>query len=268
MALTDINATSANWDFVRDAPEYGIRPVLGIDFRNASTDRDPAGTPLYIGYARNNAGYANLCAHLNAHLHTHQPFEPVAPVLEHTFIVYPWARWKHTRHPLRSNEYIGVRPWEQAELRLLEGAADVPHERLVALHTFTFRHKRDWNCHRILRAVDRNELLSKLPETATGHPYDRLLSPADFHQAFAEHPHWVERAEALLNACEIALPDPPDGRSHNNQHTYTDSEDEDEQLIRALCAEGLAYRYPDHEEHVLERMEMELAVIRQQGYLA
>ena len=52
----------------------------------------------------------------------------------------------------------------------------------------------------------------------------------------------------------------PDGRSHNNQHTYTESEDEDEQLIRALL-EGLAYRYPDHEEHVLERMEMELAVI-------
>ena len=220
LALTDINATSAHWDFVRDAPEYGIRPVLGIDFRNASTDRDPAGTPLYIGYARNNTGYANLCAHLNAHLHVHRPFEPVAPALEHTFIVYPWARWKHTRPPLRSNEYIGVRPWEQAELRLLEGAADVPHERLVALHTFTFRHKRDWNCHRILRAVDRNELLSKLPETATGHPYDRLLSPADFHQAFAEHPHWVERAEALLNACEIALPDPRTaGRTTTNTRT-------------------------------------------------
>ena len=119
LALTDINATSAHWDFVRDAPEYGIRPVLGIDFRNASTDHDPAGTPLYIGYAHNNTGYANLCAHLNAHLHVHRPFEPVAPALKHTFIIYPWERWKHTRHPLRPNEYIGVRPWEQAELRLL-----------------------------------------------------------------------------------------------------------------------------------------------------
>ena len=112
LALTDINATSANWDFVRDAPEYGIRPVLGIDFRNASTDRDPAGTPLYIGYARNNAGYANLCAHLNAHLHTHQPVEPVAPVLEHTFIVYPWAVETHT--PPTNTSACGR---EQAELR-------------------------------------------------------------------------------------------------------------------------------------------------------
>ena len=264
LALTDINATSAHWDFVRLAPEYGIRPVVGIDFRNKTS----AGLPLYVGYAHDNLGYANLCAHLNRHLHAHLPFAPKAPAIDGVSIVYPWARWNADRAPLGPNEWIGVRPWEQAELRLLNADSAVPWNRLIAWHTFTFRHKRDWNCHRILRAVDRNELLSKLPETATGHPYDRLLGPADFHQAYAEHPEWVERAEQLLDRCHITLPDPPASRSHNNQHTYTDSEDNDERLIRSLCAEGLAYRYPDHEEYVLERMEMELAVIRQQGYLA
>ena len=34
MALTDINSTSANLDFVRLAPKYSIKPVLGVDFRN------------------------------------------------------------------------------------------------------------------------------------------------------------------------------------------------------------------------------------------
>ena len=38
LALTDINNTSAHWDFVRLASEYGIRPVVGIDFRNKGTD--------------------------------------------------------------------------------------------------------------------------------------------------------------------------------------------------------------------------------------
>ena len=264
LALTDINATSAHWDFVRLAPEYGVRPAVGIDFRNKAD----AALPLYVGLAHHNAGYARLCEHLNAHLHAHRPFEPQAPELPGVSVVYPWARWKETREALRPDEWIGVRPWEQAELRLLSNRQDVPWDRLIAWHTFTFRHKRDWNCHRILRAVDRNELLSKLPSEATGHPYDRLLGSADFHQAFAENPDWVRRAEALLDRCRIALPDPPAGRSHNNQHTYTGSEDEDERLIRSLCAEGLAYRYPDHEEHVLDRMEMELKVIRQQGYLA
>ncbi|MGI9546913.1 MAG: PHP domain-containing protein, partial [Flavobacteriaceae bacterium] len=34
LALTDINNTSAGLNFVRKAPEYGVRPILGIDFRN------------------------------------------------------------------------------------------------------------------------------------------------------------------------------------------------------------------------------------------
>ena len=274
LALTDINNTSAHWDFVRLAPEYGIRPVVGIDFRNKGDDD---GLPLYIGLANNPDGYARLCAHLNRHLNEHQSFSDVVPEIQDVAFICPWERWKvrlEDSADLRSegSEWIGVRPWEQSELRLIAGNPvlknRVPWERLIALHTFTFRHKRDWNCHRILRAVDRNELLSRLPKTATGHAYDRVLSPANFYQTFAEFPEWVERSEALLNACRAALPIPEYGRFHNNQHTYTESEDSDEQLIRVLCAEGLAYRYPDHEESVLERMEMELRVIRQQGYLS
>ena len=274
LALTDINNTSAHWDFVRLAPEYGIRPVVGIDFRNKGNDD---GLPLYIGLANNPDGYARLCAHLNRHLNEHQSFSDVVPEIQDVAFICPWERWKarlEDSADLRpeGSEWIGVRPWEQSELRLMASNPilknRIPWERLIALHTFTFRHKRDWNCHRILRAVDRNELLSRLPKTATGHAYDRVLSPANFYQTFAEFPEWVERSEALLNVCSAALPVPEHGRFHNNQHTYTESEDSDEQLIRVLCAEGLAYRYPDHEESVLERMEMELRIIRQQGYLS
>ena len=33
-ALTDINTTSACMDFMRMASSYGIRPVIGVDFRD------------------------------------------------------------------------------------------------------------------------------------------------------------------------------------------------------------------------------------------
>ena len=39
LALTDINNTSAVLDFVRLAPNYGIKPVVGIDFRNAAAQK-------------------------------------------------------------------------------------------------------------------------------------------------------------------------------------------------------------------------------------
>ena len=34
LTLTDINNTSAGLEFTRLAPEFKIKPVLGIDFRN------------------------------------------------------------------------------------------------------------------------------------------------------------------------------------------------------------------------------------------
>ena len=253
LALTDVNNTSGVWDFVRHAKANGIRPVVGIDFRTGATCHR-------IGLARNAAGFAALCHHLS----TGEPCDA-----EHVEFVYPWSVWKARKEhtPLRKNEWVGVRAEEVAEFRLLEHS-DVPWDRLVALHTVTFRHQRDWNCHRLLRAMAGNTLLSKLGPDATGSPRDRWEDDAAIRARFDERPEWVERSDALLDRCGIEWPEPPPGRLHNNQHTYTGSEAEDERLIRTLCAEGLAYRYPDHEEAVLERMERELEVIARQGYLA
>lgn len=261
LALTDINNTSAVWDFIRHARQQGVRPVVGIDFRTGSRQD-------FIALARNAAGYEGLCRHLTESLRS-GGHSPDAPDWEHAEIIYPWRTWRKRkeRAPLKDNEWVGVRSEEVAEFRLFYGDA-VPWDRLVALQSITFRHQRDWNCHRLLRAIAGNTLLSKLNEEATGHPADRWVRPDVLRSQFAERPEWVQRSEALLERCHLVWPQPPEGRLHNNQHTYTGSEDEDERLIRALCAEGLAYRYPDHSDVVLARMERELNIIRQQGYLA
>ena len=256
LALTDINNTSAAWDFVRRAHQQGVRPVLGIDFRTGANQE-------YIGLAHHAAGYAELCAHLTDRLHNGPQPQPEWRGVE---VIYPWPVWRKAPKDLKANEWIGIRAREVSELRLL--GKDVPWERLIALHTVSFRHQRDWNCHRLLRAMGENALLSKLSTDQTGHPEDRWVDPPALEQAFAERPELLERSQALLKRCSITLPQPTAGRLHNNLHTYTESEAEDERLIRTLCAEGLAYRYPDHEEQVVERMEMELDVIQKQGYLA
>lgn len=260
LALTDINNTSAAWDFVKYAYEQGIEPVLGIDFRTGAKQH-------FIGLARNPEGYAHLCAHLTAVLHQNASILDLQRS-EDVVVIYPWATWKEMQQPTPlDHEWIGVHPRELAELRLL-GGHGVPWERLIALQTCTFRHQRDWNCHRILRAVANNTLLSKTGPSDTGHPDDRWVHPEELAAAYAERPELLERSEHLLSLCSMALPTPPVGRLHNNQHTYTETEEEDHQLIRTLCAEGLVYRYPDHDETVLDRMEMELDVIQKQGYLA
>ena len=56
LALTDVNSTSACLEFIRQSNRNGIRPVVGIDFRNGVEQQ-------YIGIARNNEGFRELNEH-------------------------------------------------------------------------------------------------------------------------------------------------------------------------------------------------------------
>ncbi len=58
LALTDINSTSACLDFVRLSKKYGIKPVLGIDFRNGAQQQ-------FIALAENNQGFQSLNKYLS-----------------------------------------------------------------------------------------------------------------------------------------------------------------------------------------------------------
>ena len=262
LALTDIGVTSANWDFVRRAQEKGIQPVLGMDLRNGRER-------CFVALARHPEGYTALCRWVSEHHLSHTPYPARLPEdvrRAGVAAVYPWHAAMHD-DGWGHDEWIGVQAWDVPSVRLAR-VGDNVKKRLVAQSTTTFTRKRDWNAHRLLRAIDHNTLLSRLDPGDCGDPRDCLRGPSELRDAFAEMPELVARAEALLAGCHMTLPSPPEGRLHNNPHTYTGSEDEDEALVRALCAEGLAYRYPDHDPTVLERMEHEIALIRQQGYLA
>ncbi len=53
LTLTDINNTSGVMDFVRLSKNYGVRPIVGIDFRNGAEQK-------FIGIAKNNEGFLEL----------------------------------------------------------------------------------------------------------------------------------------------------------------------------------------------------------------
>ena len=87
MALTDVHCTAGGPDFVRLAPKYGVRPVLGVDFREGAVQR-------YVGIARDHDGYERLCGFLSELLHEGYAGKPAripdrAPALEGVTWVYP-----------------------------------------------------------------------------------------------------------------------------------------------------------------------------------
>ena len=138
---------------------------------------------------------------------------------------------------------------------------------MVLLHSATFRNKKDFNTHRLLRAIDNNTLLSKLSKSEEGHPEDRMFDRAQLEEELEEFPHILRNTDALLSQCIIDF-DFSDGKNSLNQQCYTESKEEDEKLIEKLCREGLKYRYPNAGKEVNDRLAKELGLIKQKGFVS
>lgn len=144
LALTEINNTASYLELLRICYEnqpqangltkfgkeaYPLELAVGIEFRDKSQQL------LYIIIARNNHGFELVNRFLSYHNREDKPLPLRAPVLESTFVIYPF----HQAQPetLRENEFIGV-----GSHQLIAYAADPSREafvnKFVALHPITF----------------------------------------------------------------------------------------------------------------------------------
>jgi DNA polymerase-3 subunit alpha len=259
LVLTDINNTSACLNFVRKAPDYGVRPILGIDFRNGVDQ-------CFVGIAKNNEGYQELNTFLSDHLHREKKFAPRAPSFENAYVIYPFEKvLLHEQKTFLEHEFIGI---SIADLRRLPFSKIIElKDRLVVQQPVTFRNKRDFNAHRLLRAIDKNVLLSKLPQTEEARPEERMFPMQNLAAAFSEYSFILENTERLLRSCSIHF-DFSEGRKPQNLETYLEDTDADEALLEQLCREGLPYRYAEANEVVLGRLQKELGLIKKMGFVS
>ncbi len=259
LALTDINNTSACLNFVRKANQFGIQPILGIDFRNGSN-------PCYVGIAKNNTGYQELNTFLSEHLHLKKDFPLLAPSLKETYIIYPFEQVLLNEQTIfKEHEFIGI---SIKDLRRLPFSRLIKYkDKLVVLQAVSFRNKRDFNAHRLLRAIDNNVLLSMLPKTEEASEEDKMFPIANLAAAFSEFPFILENTEQLMCSCEISF-DFSEGRSPQNLKTYTESKEADEALLIELCQKGLPYRYPNADKTIYDRLHKELELIKKMDFVS
>jgi len=257
LAITDINNTSASIDIVRMAPEYGIKPVLGIDFRNGIQQQ-------YIGIAKNNDGFRELNEHLTEYLHSGKQIPEHAPAFNNAFVIYPFGKIEYAS--LRENEFAGIKPSQLKRLPFTGWRNR--QDKLVMLQPVSFLNKRDFNAHRLLRAIANNTLLSKLPATEQAAQDELLIPKAGLCSLYSNYLQIIQNTERLLSDCHIDF----EFKTNKNKRSFYDSPATDFERIRQLCQEGLQYRYgtsgyagsPSRE--VITRMEHELEVIRDLGY--
>lgn len=254
-ALTDINNTSAVLETLRLTEGKVVKPVIGIDFRNGVQQQ-------YVGLAKNNEGFRELNEHLSKHLHEGISFESIAPEFTQAFIIYPLSTY--TGWPLKEYEYLGV------SIRDLKYLMLSPYKeytsKMVVLHEVSFADKKQFNLHKLLRAIDTNNLLSKLPTTEHANGNELMMPREALMEAYHDYPFMITNTDFILQNCEVAF---DFGKlKSKNKAFYTQSLEEDLALLRSECEKGLLYRYTDTKEltEARKRMEKELKVIADKSF--
>jgi DNA polymerase-3 subunit alpha len=253
IALTDINNTSAVLNFVRYSQENGRIPVVGVDFRNGVSC-------CYVVLAKNNEGFTEINQFLSKHTHKEEPFPSRAPKFEHCLVIYPWGKEPDN---LETYEFIGVDVWQLNRFRMNSANHS---DKYLALPVMTFRSKRDFNTHRLLRAIDENVLLSKLTPENQSREDALFLKRSDLLNNYGEFEYLVLRSEEILKQCSIEFDFAPVATSQNLA-LYTDSRENDLALIRSLCEKGLMQRYDISTTEIRERIEKEIKVIDEKNYV-
>lgn len=250
LALTDINNTMGNIDFVKLCLQNNIHPMAGIEFRNGDSY-------MYTGIARNNKGFMELNEFLSMHNESKQGFPSRAPKLNDVWFIY---NWENKPSKFTDNELLGIRP---ADInKLVSSPFGKRNERLIVWHPVSFGKKEEYDIHRHLRAIGNNTLLSKLkPEQLAGKneimlPYDLLLC------AYEDYPAIINNTEKLISDCSIYF----DFTTVKNKTTFTGSRYDDKILLEKLVLEGCIYRYGKNNKEAEKRVRHELTIIDNLGF--
>ncbi|REC61817.1 DNA polymerase III subunit alpha [Chryseobacterium pennae] len=244
LVLTDINTVTGLYDFKKKCEEKGIRSIAGIEVRKDSR-------LLYICIAKEFKGLGEVNKMLTAY--NCEGIElPQRPNLPSNFVIYPL---NNIPEQLNENEFVGI---QEDELNLLiRGEYKKLLSKMVILQPVTFSTKKEYNLHRILRAIDNNVLLSKLPEEEVCKKSEYFRDPQTVLNAFRQYPIIIENTKEMLNQSgfEFAFSTP-----RNRKH-YTGSKADDLKLLTRLALAGLERRYGRSNAQAAKRIEKELKVI-------
>jgi len=255
IALTDINNTSGCLDFMRLSEEKSLHSVIGIDFRNTIEQ-------LYIGLAKSNEGFRQLNDHLSLHLTQEKLAIPaIAPVFTEAYIIYPMN--KSPDRKLHDNEFIGVK---LSQLNRFKMKPKEVRDKAVALQIGSFRSSTEYQMHKLLRAIDLNNIYTKITPQDYASQEDIFLKKEDYERAYQEYEDLLLRTEQLLESCQVSFDfKNPKAR---NQKTYTGSISKDIKLMKRLCADNLSYRYPRSTKKISDRLDKELSIIIEKGFVS
>ncbi|MBC7749710.1 MAG: DNA polymerase III subunit alpha [Methylotenera sp.] len=245
MALTDINTVTGIYDFIKACATVNIKPLVGIDFRCD-------GKQLYIGLAKNRKGIAEMNCLLTKHNLDNTLLPKLAPSFEHVIVIYPF---ENVPDELKENEFIGVGPTQINQLYNYVWKRRIA--KMVVLQSVTYRTKKEFNLHKILRAIDLNIIGSKLNATDYCKVSEVMVPVDSLIEKYFQYPAIIQNTQAIIEACNFEY----DFNTPKNKKHYTTNKQDDIALLTQLAYEGMIRRYGSNNLKAKARVEKELKVI-------
>ncbi|MDF2832129.1 DNA polymerase III subunit alpha [Chryseobacterium indoltheticum] len=256
LVLTDINTVTAIYDFKKECENEGIKPLAGMEIRKENR-------LLYIAIAKEFSGIGEVNKMMTAHNCDGEELSETAPEFKKVFIIYPID---NIPSRLKESEFIGIREEDLSLLVRPEFHKLIP--KMVILHPITFSTKKEYNLHRILRAIDNNTILSKLTEEDICRKPEYFKPEKDIIKSFQQYPEIIQNTKNILDECTFEFDYKERGSTENkNKKYYTESQEEDIKLLTKLAYEGFKKRYGENETARM-RVEKELNVIEELKFSA
>lgn len=266
-ALTDIDGLYGILWAKQAAELAGLRLIVGVELR--------AGRTRAVLLARTAGGYSHLCRLVSEKHAREHP--------DDTWLASALRRYREGLVVMSDSPALlqALRRDGEADLYLL--CTPGPHRRRllrlarqlgippVASNDVYFVHPDDYAVHRVLRAIDLNVALSRIPADELAPPSAWLVSPQAMQAAFPDAPDALENTVRIAEACTFRLRNtgaifprftPPEGKSEL-------------QFLRELCLEGIRRRYgvdlTCNDNSTLAatlraRLEKELGIIAMKGF--
>jgi error-prone DNA polymerase len=256
MALTDTNGLYGLVWFLQAAADNGLRPIAGVEIRTRAERA--------VLLARDRDGYARLCR-ITSRRQLDAEFSLAGSLLEDRdglFVLTDDLRLLEALGRQNGTSGVFVELADPASEPKLLAFARTHGLETVATNDVHFLDPGDYSLHRLLRAIDLNTCLSRIPPSEVAAP-DRWLKPPDrMRQRYPHLERAIENSLRIADACSAEL-----GFGAAIFPAFETPQGEDAfEFLRDQCYRGAEERYGELSDSVVKRLEHELAIVRSKGF--
>ncbi len=255
MALTDINGVYGLIWFLQQAAERGLRPIVGAELR---TTQEHA--TLLV---RNRSGYETLCR-IISRCQFDSNFclsRMLKENREHLIVLSDQIPLLQSLGKQDGTSQLFVElsnPAIEAPLIKFSRETGIPP---VATNDVYFVDAADFELHRLLRAIDLNTSLSRIPPNELARMDSWLKPESDMVRRYPHLTRALENTERIAADCSSDL-----GIGAFVFPSFDSPESDTFEHLKEECYRGAERRYGELSDSVLKRLDHELKIIKDKGF--